>query len=203
MRIREIVLGFFAIAFMLFGATMGTAQTSSVSVGESQYDSIISNALDQQLLYEDYLELGSGGLIKYREKLVARPDSSDYLFFEPGIITLNEDNSAKESLNKLELDNLGKREMNGYRIGIFFSNRATGRTDAKTIIDKCNKLFPDVATTLVYDNPYFKVHAGYATSNEEAVILLSRLQKSFPKAYIIREKIEPKSLIDGENYKVM
>ena len=116
---------------------------------------VSSVALDKQVLYDDYLEQGSGGLMKYREKLIARPDSSDYLFYEPGVITLNEDRSAKESLDKLELSSSGKREVNGYRIGIFFSNRRIGRIDANAVL-RCNELFPDVATTLAYDNPYLR-----------------------------------------------
>lgn len=153
--------------------------------------------LDSVLLasFFDYEEpsAGSGGLAAYRDKLTARPDSTEYLFFEPGRVTLNSDRSATAALEKLESGAV--REISGYRIGVFFSNRANGRAEANAVVEKCAELYSDIETSMVYDNPYFKVHAGFATTNEEAVMLLSRLQKSFPKAYIIREKMTPKDMI--------
>ncbi len=175
-------------------STVGVAQTF-----ESSYDSLIDSAVLRQILNEELEEQGSGGLFKYQDKLAARPDSLEYLFFEPGVVTLNVDRSAKSALESLEASGAGE-EITGYRVGVFFSNRANSRAEANKVVERCGTEFADIATSLIYDNPYFKVHAGYATTNEEAVILLNRLQKVFPKAYIIREKMEPKNLIIERTY---
>ncbi len=188
MRMKTFISIWLSLAVVTL-STLGVAQEQT-----DGYDTMIDSLLMANLIdYEGESE-GSGGLVAYRDKLTARPDSTEYLFFEPGRVNLNSDRSAIAALDKLEVD-VANREIIGYRIGVFFSNRSNGRAEANVVVAKCEELYEDIKTSLVYDNPYFKVHAGFATTNEEAVMLLSRLQKNFPKAYIIREKMTPKDLI--------
>ncbi|MFI3248330.1 MAG: hypothetical protein R3Y39_04295 [Rikenellaceae bacterium] len=108
-------------------------------------------------------------------------------------VTIREDDSARIALTELESrDRVSSVE--GYRIGIFFDNGATARAGAMEVVKQCEKLFPDIPTTMNYDNPYFKVSAGYCIDNEEAIMMLNRIQKHFPKAYLMREQITTEDL---------
>ncbi|MFR9651577.1 MAG: hypothetical protein SNG35_06110 [Rikenellaceae bacterium] len=193
MTIKKIISLWLSVAMVAL-STMGVAQ-DQIDLDDSLIDSVlIDSMLLAELLDYEAESVGCGGLVAYQEKLTARPDSLEYLFFEPGRVTLNIDRSASSALERVESGD-ANREMIGYRVGIFFSNRANGRAEANDVVERCKEQFEDIKTTLIYDNPYFKVHAGYATSNEEAVMMLNRLQKIFPKAYIIREKMTPADLI--------
>ena len=81
------------------------------------------------------------------------------------------------------------RAVNGYRIVIFMSNTQSARRDAVATQENFATLFPAEQSYLTYENPYFKVAVGNCTSQEEAIILLGRVKRSFPKAFIMREQI--------------
>ncbi|MFR9620621.1 MAG: hypothetical protein SNH63_05300 [Rikenellaceae bacterium] len=87
----------------------------------------------------------------------------------------------------------------GYRVGLFFDNGAAARSKAAAAVALCDSLYADVLTTLSYDNPYFKVSAGYCTTLEEALMLLQRLQRSFPSAFLINERILPSHIVEVRN----
>lgn len=113
--------------------------------------------------------------------------------FNRAQITIREDNSARIALTELASQS-GERAIEGYRIGVFFDNGASARANAKEVLEQFEKYFSDIPVTMNYDNPYFKVSAGYCISSEEAVMMLDRIQKRFPKAYLMRENITPDNL---------
>ena len=82
------------------------------------------------------------------------------------------------------------KAVNGYRIVIFMSNTASARRDAVATQENFAQLFPQEPSYLIYENPYFKVTVGNCTSPEETLVLLGRIRKSFPKAFIVRENID-------------
>ncbi len=108
-------------------------------------------------------------------------------------VTLRQDNSARLALTELE-SRTPQSSVEGYRIGIFFDNGASARANAMDVVKECKKLFGDIPTTMTYDNPYFKVSAGYYIDSEEAIMALNRVQRDFPKAYLMREQITPENL---------
>ena len=81
------------------------------------------------------------------------------------------------------------KAISGYRIVIFMNNAQTARRDALATQENFAALFPEEQSYLTYENPYFKVAVGNCTSQEEAITLLGRVQRSFPKAFIMRENI--------------
>ena len=81
------------------------------------------------------------------------------------------------------------KSVSGYRIVIFMSNTQTARRDAVAVQENFATMFPQEQSYLTYENPYFKVAAGNCVSQEEAMILLGKLRRSFPKAFIMRETI--------------
>lgn len=82
------------------------------------------------------------------------------------------------------------KSVSGYRIVIFMSNTQTARRDAVAVQENFATLFPQEQSYLTYENPYFKVAVGNCSTQEEALILLGSLRRSFPKAFIMRENID-------------
>lgn len=103
---------------------------------------------------------------------------------------------------KREIIRDGSQQIAISRISIFFDNSQNARAGAVETLEKFKELFPEIPATMTHENPYFKVSAGFCISNEEALILLNRLRKEFPKAFIVRERVsvdELKKLTKSES----
>lgn len=110
------------------------------------------------------------------------------LYGDVSSVTVEEDGDAQDALQRIE--SLSKRDyFLGYRIGIFFDNGADARAKAYDAQSTFDQAFPLVPSFLVYENPYFKLSAGNCATQEEAVMLLKRVQLVFPKAFVTREEI--------------
>lgn len=121
-----------------------------------------------------------------KERL-ASPAQRDSLTVITETVTIHEQGDAATIVEK----NLKSepKAINGYRIVIFMSNTQTARRDAVATQENFTTLFPNEQSYLSYENPYFKVAVGNCTSQEEAIILLGQVKRSFPKAFIMRENI--------------
>lgn len=73
----------------------------------------------------------------------------------------------------------------GYRICLFVSSSQNARTESKQVLELCYSSFPDIEGEIVYEAPIFKVLVGACIDRIEATRLLSRLQPSFPKSFIM------------------
>lgn len=74
----------------------------------------------------------------------------------------------------------------GYRVGIYSGNDPKAQENSLKAKERFEEEFEDINVYWVYDNPYFKVTAGDCLTEEEAVMLLSRVRTMFPKAYVVR-----------------
>ena len=92
--------------------------------------------------------------------------------------------SAQPAIDKYNAQTAPKESYQGYRIRIFASNSQTARTDAEAAIELFEQNFK-VPVYFAYENPYFLVTCGNCLSHEEAIILLSKVRKLFPKAFIV------------------
>ena len=110
-----------------------------------------------------------------------------------GRITIAESDVLKEIL-KREIIRDGSLQIAINRISIFFDNSQNARAGAVETLEKFKELFPEIPASMTHENPYFKVSAGFCISNEEALILLNRLRKEFPKAFIVRERVSVEEL---------
>lgn len=82
------------------------------------------------------------------------------------------------------------RTISGYRVRIFFDNKQTARVESEKSISRFTKMFPDVSAYRTYSNPYFKVTVGDCRNKSEAMILLNRIKKAFPSAFVVKENIK-------------
>jgi hypothetical protein len=79
----------------------------------------------------------------------------------------------------------------GYRIRIFSDLGYDARKNANNMKSNFMKLFPDVASYVVYDDPNFKVVVGNFREKSEAVKFLMTMKEAFPSAFIVKDLIEP------------
>lgn len=121
------------------------------------------------------------------KKRLANPVKVDSLTTIKSTVKVTEHGDATELTAKAALRLKGV--VNGYRIMIFMSNSQNARNDAMAARDTLKMRMPDQPTYITYENPYFKVTAGNCTSQEEALVLLEQIRRSFPKAFIMRENI--------------
>lgn len=96
--------------------------------------------------------------------------------------------SAKEAIEKFDVQTSPMEVLQGYRIRIYSGNHQAARAEAEA----AKALFEEnynVPAYFVYDNPYFLVTVGNCLSQEEAMILLRSVRIHFPKAFIVTTEI--------------
>ncbi len=130
-------------------------------------------------------------LNRFKESLTAPSETG-------ASVTITESTSAQNALRRISATPT-KSGFLGYRVGVFFDNSPTARAKANAAKSLFRSRFPDEDVYMVYENPYFKVSAGNCVTQEEAVILLDRIQKVFPKAYIMREKLAIKNIVSQKS----
>ena len=81
------------------------------------------------------------------------------------------------------------RSISGYRIRVYFDNSQSSRTDSEAILRRFETAYPGVPVYRTYANPYFKVTAGDFRTRSEAMALLVRLKDEFPRALLVKERI--------------
>ena len=83
----------------------------------------------------------------------------------------------------------------GYRVGLYSGNDPKAQESSLAAKETFEQAFPDINVYWVYDNPYFKVTAGDCLTEEEAVMLLARVRRHFPKAYVVRAGMSLENII--------
>lgn len=104
-------------------------------------------------------------------------------------LTVKKSESAAAALSKINQTRKPSEAM-GYRIGIFFDNSQYARAKATKAKELFLTEFPSQPVYMVYESPYYKVSAGNCLTEEEALILFERIRRTFPDAFVMREKIK-------------
>ncbi|MBQ0078045.1 MAG: SPOR domain-containing protein [Bacteroidales bacterium] len=83
-----------------------------------------------------------------------------------------------------------KRMVEGYRIRIFLDNQQDSRERSAQAVEDFRKLYPGYNTYRSFTNPFFKVTVGDFRTKADAQIALKRISRSFPAAFIVKEKMK-------------
>lgn len=126
------------------------------------------------------------------EKFMQRLSEPDSLSGARSNVTIHF--SAEEAMSKYNAQTSPKESYQGYRIRIFASKSQSARTDAEAAIALFEEHFK-VPVYFAYENPYFLVTCGNCLSHEEAIILLSRVRRYFPKAFLVMSDIPAEALL--------
>lgn len=98
------------------------------------------------------------------------------------ICTIAQNNSTAQNVHS-------KNTVAGHRICVFSGTEQNARSKAQAAMSSINRNFEDIHAEVIYNTPIWKVHVGQCINRTEATILLQRIRKIFPNAYIVSEKI--------------
>lgn len=104
-----------------------------------------------------------------------------------GSVLIREDEGVDLAVSQAEARS--QTSVMGYRVVIYMGNSGNARNEAIAARDQYMSIFPGSRCVLSYENPYFKVTVGSCISQEEAVLLMQRVQGNFPKSFVTRESI--------------
>lgn len=118
---------------------------------------------------------------------------------DPADVHINQSATISRALEK-QISGNPTRTISGYRVRIFFDNRQTSRTESEAALKRFVSLHHGIAAYRSYVNPYFKVTVGDFRTKSEAMELLSRLQREFPTAFVVKENINYPVVDAGNAY---
>lgn len=127
-------------------------------------------------------------------------DGCDIFTALPENVTVNQSPAIRDSLMNFIQSNRS-RNVNGYRIRIFFDNKQDSRTKSEVEAARFRALYPGYGVYRSFANPFFKVAVGDFRTKAEANAALRIMVKDFPAAFVIREKFRFPAL-DPESFSV-
>lgn len=161
------------IALSAVSAMTVSAQEKTDTVGVDYVDSLVYRivpAVDSLLLGADVFQ--------------AMPEKANG---KAGVV-IRQSQMVEESMRTHVIDNR-TRPITGYRIRIFFDNSQNARKNSASTLDEFLSSFRGIPAYRSYANPYFKVTVGDYRTKAEAMANLANIKKSFPSAFIVKEKI--------------
>jgi len=93
-----------------------------------------------------------------------------------------------------------KNTVAAYRICVFSGTAQNARAEANAAKLAINKNFENMPANVIYNAPIWKVHVGQCINRTEATILLQRIRKIFPTAYIVSEKTDIKEFTQTPSF---
>ncbi len=111
---------------------------------------------------------------------VAKGDAADVKVSQSG---------AMEAAFNFQMETNPARSISGYRVRIYFDNSQGSRQESEEILERFSGQYHGVPVYRTYTNPYFKVTVGDFRTRSEAMSLLVKLRNEFPRALLVREKI--------------
>ena len=162
------------IAVSAVSAVMASAQENVETVGYDYVDSLVYRtvpAVDSLLLGADVFQV--------------MPDKKNG---GKATVVIRQSQMVEESMRIHVTDNR-TRAITGYRIRIFFDNSQTARKESESTLNAFVSSYRGIPAYRSYANPYFKVTVGDYRTKAEAMANLANVKKSFPSAFIVKEKI--------------
>lgn len=140
-------------------------------------------------------ECAAQGIAEFRRRLAGNDVVGEGGMTARVVVTETSDAAAAVARSASRRDEAG---FNGYRVGLYSGNDSRAQENSLAAKETFEREFPDINVYWVYDNPYFKVTAGDCLTEEEAVMLLARVRRLFPKAYVVRAAMTIENLIIRE-----
>lgn len=97
---------------------------------------------------------------------------------------------SSDSLNTLMKEykaNNPDRNVQVYRLRIFFDNHQEARANSEQVVLQFRELYPGVPVFRGYSNPYFKVTVGNFRSKSEAMRFLNEIKGQYPSVFLVKE----------------
>lgn len=104
-------------------------------------------------------------------------------------VTIHQDSSITDLLDRYKSYNAKKDVMDGYRIQIMYTDI---RDEAYKIKAAMYKEFPEISSYVEYEQPYYKLRLGDFKTRLEATYYLQKIISLYSGAFIVRDKIKIK-----------
>lgn len=166
----------------IFSIILGTLLTSLAATAQepSTAEAIATNEPTATLSVNTAVETASDSTqiaLQYATSLPKRRSQRHFIH-----------SSAQEAMDKYNRQTSPRKSYQGYRIRIFASHTQSARTDAEAAMELFREHY-NVPLYFSYENPYFLVTCGNCLTQEEAIMLLSKVRIHFPKAFIVTTEI--------------
>ena len=87
-----------------------------------------------------------------------------------------------------------KKTVEGFRIQVYFDTGRKAKQEAENVRAKLLNDFPNEKVSLEFDEPYWRVRAGYFRHKHEAVPLMRKLRHQYPNGFIVKvSNIKPEN----------
>lgn len=106
---------------------------------------------------------------------------------EDGHLKTSSDPTLESLIAEAKEYNEENPELQGYRIQLFFSY---GRSDTEEKKEDFEEDYPEIATYLIYEQPYFKLRVGNFRSLIEAQALYYELLQEYGNVFLVPSEIE-------------
>jgi len=123
---------------------------------------------------------------------VTIPEDIQEESIQPNILQnlqVNQDSRLNKMLNWHIVKNEKMNGIKGFRVEIFFSADMNALEQAKNKKVEFLSKYPENVVNIKYDAPNFKVRVGDFRTKNEALKLLKKIEKSYPMAFIVPDKI--------------
>ncbi len=104
-------------------------------------------------------------------------------------LQINQDPRLDKMLKWHIVKNEKMNGIEGFRVEIFFSSAMDALEQAKNKKVQFLSEYPDYVVNIKYDAPNFKVRVGDFRTKHEALKLHKKIEKSYPMAFIVPDKI--------------
>ncbi len=106
-----------------------------------------------------------------------------------GTLTIYLDTLLEENYTKHLIQNSKTRGIAGYRIRIFSDNGRGAKDRQKEARANFLSLYSDVDAYTRYEGSYYKIYIGDFRTKSEAILLLGRIKRKFPDAFVVEDNI--------------
>jgi hypothetical protein len=79
--------------------------------------------------------------------------------------------------------------IDGYRIQLLMRAGNTALDEANQIKDEFEENYPEINTYVTFREPYYRLRVGDFRSRLEAMEFMEKLKRSYPQAWVIKDKI--------------
>jgi len=79
--------------------------------------------------------------------------------------------------------------MPGYRIQLFMESGNTALENTESIKEKFEKKYEDVPAYITFGEPYYRLRVGDFRTRLEAIKFLDLIQRAYPQAWVVKDKI--------------
>lgn len=79
--------------------------------------------------------------------------------------------------------------IDGYRIQLIMRAGNTALDEANQIRDEFEENYPEINTYVTFREPYYRLRVGDFRTRLEAMEFMEKLKRSYPQAWVIKDKI--------------